>query len=134
MLGRGGVTWVAQATGPALSTVRKGRDEVLSSQGIVLVRDRRPGASAATVSCSSRLGDGLYGMRCPKKKRWPKGIRFNWEERAAERTMTLCSATRLEANRREQCRLLSGFVGAPIFPTRPRPAFRPHGGEVSAHL
>jgi transposase len=43
MLGRGGIAWVAKATGLAISTVRKGRDEVRSSERPVLVRDRRPG-------------------------------------------------------------------------------------------
>jgi Rhodopirellula transposase DDE domain len=43
MLGRGGVAWVAKATGLAISTVRKGRDEVRSAETPVLVRDRRPG-------------------------------------------------------------------------------------------
>lgn len=43
MLGRGGVAWVAEATGLAISTVRKGRDEIRSAEAPVLVRDRRPG-------------------------------------------------------------------------------------------
>ena len=42
-LGRGGVAWVAKATGMAISTVRKGRDEVRSGVTPTLVRDRRPG-------------------------------------------------------------------------------------------
>ena len=42
-IGRGGVAWVARATGLAISTVRKGRDEVRSGETPKLVRDRRPG-------------------------------------------------------------------------------------------
>jgi len=44
-LGYGGVAAVAAATGMAISTVRKGRDEVRADAGsVVVVRDRRPGA------------------------------------------------------------------------------------------
>src|SRR5438552_11375065 len=43
-LGRGGVAWVAAATGVAISTVRKGRDEVRAGVTPLLVCDRRPGA------------------------------------------------------------------------------------------
>ena len=43
-IGRGGVAWVAEATGIAISTVRKGRDEVRSGVAPTLVRDRRQGA------------------------------------------------------------------------------------------
>lgn len=43
-LGRGGVAWVAKATGMAISTVRKGRDEVRAEKAIEVVRDRRSGA------------------------------------------------------------------------------------------
>lgn len=43
-LGRGGVVWVARATGMAISTVRKGRDEVRRGQARPLVKDRAPGA------------------------------------------------------------------------------------------
>ncbi len=42
-LGRGGVAWVATATGLAISTVRKGRDEYRRGETPELVRDRRPG-------------------------------------------------------------------------------------------
>jgi hypothetical protein len=42
-LGRGGVAWVARATGMAISTVRKGRDEVRSGVKPTLVHDRKPG-------------------------------------------------------------------------------------------
>jgi hypothetical protein len=42
-IGRGGVAWVAAATGLAISTVRKGRDEIRSGECPVLVRDRRRG-------------------------------------------------------------------------------------------
>ena len=42
-IGRGGVAWVAEATGMAISTVRKGRDEVRSGVATELVRDRRSG-------------------------------------------------------------------------------------------
>jgi hypothetical protein len=43
-IGRGGVAWVAKATGLAISTVRIGRDEVRSGESPALVRDRRQGA------------------------------------------------------------------------------------------
>lgn len=43
-IGRGGVAWVAKATGMAISTVRIGRDEVRSGQSAEVVRDRRRGA------------------------------------------------------------------------------------------
>jgi Rhodopirellula transposase DDE domain len=43
-IGRGGVAWVAEATGLAISTVRIGRDEVRSGETPTVVRDRRPGA------------------------------------------------------------------------------------------
>lgn len=43
-IGRGGVAWVAKATGLAISTVRIGRDEVRSGQSPGVVRDRRQGA------------------------------------------------------------------------------------------
>lgn len=46
-LGRGGVAWVATATGMAISTVRKGRDELrqlaASPQSALVGRERRPG-------------------------------------------------------------------------------------------
>jgi hypothetical protein len=42
-LGRGGVAWVAKATGMAISTVRKGRDEVRAGVQTNVVRDRRAG-------------------------------------------------------------------------------------------
>jgi hypothetical protein len=42
-LGRGGVAWVAAATEMAISTVRKGRDEVRRGGDPALVRDRRAG-------------------------------------------------------------------------------------------
>jgi hypothetical protein len=42
-IGRGGVAWVAAASGLAISTVRKGRDETRSADKPELVRDRRPG-------------------------------------------------------------------------------------------
>ena len=42
-IGRGGVSCVAAATGLAISTVRKGRDEIRSNESVELVRDRRPG-------------------------------------------------------------------------------------------
>jgi hypothetical protein len=42
-LGRGGLKWVATATGMAISTVMKGRDEVLRGQPSVVVNERRPG-------------------------------------------------------------------------------------------
>jgi hypothetical protein len=43
-IGRGGVAWVAKATGMAISTVRKGRDEVRAGVAPVVIRDRRKGA------------------------------------------------------------------------------------------
>lgn len=43
-IGRGGVAWVGKATGMAISTVRKGRDEVRSGVSPALVRERRQGA------------------------------------------------------------------------------------------
>jgi hypothetical protein len=42
-LGRGGVAWVAAATGMAISTVRKGRDELRGHTPSDLVRERRRG-------------------------------------------------------------------------------------------
>jgi hypothetical protein len=42
-LGRGGVAGVARATGMAISTVRKGRDEVRAGVSLPGGRDRRPG-------------------------------------------------------------------------------------------
>jgi hypothetical protein len=42
-LGRGGVAWVAKATGMAISTIRKGRDEVRSGAQASVVHDRRAG-------------------------------------------------------------------------------------------
>src|SRR5437660_1020792 len=42
-LGRGGVAWVAAATGMAISTVRKGRDEVHRGVWAHPGRDRSPG-------------------------------------------------------------------------------------------
>lgn len=42
-IGRGGVAWVAEASGLAISTVRKGRDEVRSGVTPDLVRERAPG-------------------------------------------------------------------------------------------
>src|SRR5258705_13468851 len=42
-LGRGGVAWVHQATRIAISTVRKGRDEVRDGVRSDVVRDRRAG-------------------------------------------------------------------------------------------
>jgi hypothetical protein len=43
-IGRGGVAWVAKATGMAISTVRKGRDEGRRGDALPLGRERRPGA------------------------------------------------------------------------------------------
>ena len=43
-IGRGGVTWVAKATGMAISTVRKGRDEGRRGSTLPPGRERRPGA------------------------------------------------------------------------------------------
>jgi hypothetical protein len=42
-IGRGGVAWLAEATGLAISTVRKGRDEVRGHAKPNLVRERAPG-------------------------------------------------------------------------------------------
>jgi hypothetical protein len=42
-LGRGGVAWVARATGMAISTVRKGRDEVRAGVLVQSSRERREG-------------------------------------------------------------------------------------------
>lgn len=42
-LGRGGVAWVARATGMAISTVRKGRDELRLAERPLAGRERRPG-------------------------------------------------------------------------------------------
>ena len=42
-IGRGGVSWVAAATGLAIATVRKGRDEVRRGADPRVVRDRRSG-------------------------------------------------------------------------------------------
>lgn len=43
-IGRGGVAWVSTATGLAISTVRKGRDEVRAGSTLPLGRSRRSGA------------------------------------------------------------------------------------------
>src|ERR1043165_4958187 len=48
-IGRGGVAWVARATGLAISTVRKGRAEIRSVATPSLVRDRGPGGGRPRV-------------------------------------------------------------------------------------
>ena len=73
-LGRGGVAWVAKATGLAISTVRKGRDEVRAGVTPELVRDRRPGGGRTRLEEKDpQLKAALEALVAPSTRGDPEG-------------------------------------------------------------